>query len=64
MKYSKQFIINGLRRYPEQLPKMMPEFKTVEEAVSALEAHPGKWVVDGELLAPEDPRNPDLDEVM
>ena len=58
MKYHKRLIIAGLRRYPEGLPKMMPEFDTVEEAVAALEAHPGQWVVDGELLAPEDPRNP------
>jgi hypothetical protein len=56
--YHKNFIIEGLRRFPEELPKMMPEYSSVEEAIKALEAHPGEWVVDGELLGPDDPRNP------
>ncbi len=54
----KNFLIMGLQgRDGEEVCKMMftdGRYKTAAEAIAALEAHPGEWVVDGFLRTEEE----------
>ena len=52
MKMHKNLVIRVLRDHPEDLKQCFPEpcpFSTAEEAIEALEKHPGTWIIDGVL---------------
>lgn len=58
MTINKGHIIRMLRERPELAPKLT-EHESADDAIAELEAHPGEWIVDGELLAPDDERLPE-----
>ena len=47
----KGLIIRALRAHPDCLAMAFPngEYRTAAEAIAALEAHPGTWIIDGKL---------------
>ena len=55
MRVHKNAVIYFLRRYPEDMPKVLPEFDgTSEEAIKWFEEHPGTWLVDGVFVDDEE----------
>lgn len=56
----KSQLVFAIRKWPEDFKRFTPQFGSAEEAVAAIVAHPGEWIVGGELLDPEDPRNPKI----
>lgn len=57
----KNLIIDALRRWPEDCAKFMPTFNRAEDAIAALEAHPGEWIVNGELVEGDPAENKSAD---
>ena len=53
LRIHKNLVIRALREHPEDLEKITPSFKTAAEAIAALEAHPGQWIVNGVLTVDE-----------
>lgn len=53
MRIHKNLIIRALEAHPEDFEQVFPDgrFKTAEEAIAALKAHPAEWVVNGVLKA-------------
>ena len=52
LKIHKRLLIYALTAHPEDLHSVFPEpcpFKTADEAIKALQEHPGTWIVDGVL---------------
>ncbi len=53
LKIHKGIVIRMLREDPGCLEKVLIDgFETAEEAISALEAHPAEWILDGVLRMP------------
>lgn len=55
MRMHKNMVIHCLRSAtrPDEVAEMMPDYTDAEAAIRDLEAHPGEWIVGGELLTPE-----------
>lgn len=51
LKMHKNLVILCLQNHPEDLDKIFADgrFKTAAEAISALQAHPGEWIIGGVL---------------
>lgn len=47
----KNLVIRALEAHPEDLKMVFPDgpYATATEAIEALRAHPGTWIVDGVL---------------
>tara|TARA_R100000655_G_scaffold95285_1_gene137168 strand:+ start:1268 stop:1462 length:195 start_codon:yes stop_codon:yes gene_type:complete len=55
MRIHKNAVIHFLRHYPEDMPKILPEFDgTPEEAIKWFEEQPGTWLVDGVFVDSEE----------
>ena len=58
MALHKGLVIRMLREQPE-LASELTEHESADAAIAELEAHPGEWIIEGELLAPDDERLPE-----
>lgn len=58
MALHKGHVIRMIREQPE-LASELTEHESADDAIAELEAHPGEWIIDGELLAPDDERLPE-----
>tara|TARA_Y100001963_G_C6723586_1_gene420297 strand:+ start:859 stop:1098 length:240 start_codon:yes stop_codon:yes gene_type:complete len=55
MRVHKNAVIHFLIHYPDDMPKILPEFDgTPEEAIKWFEEQPGTWLVEGVLVDDEE----------
>jgi hypothetical protein len=55
MRVHKNAVIHFLIHYPEDMPKILPEFDgTPEEAIKWFQEQPGTWLVEGVLVDDEE----------
>ena len=58
LKIHKNLVIRALTLNPKDCKRIAPSFQTAEEAIAALKAHPGEWIVDGVLEDAKSEKSP------